>query len=259
MTETLLCKTDDRGVTTLSLNRPERRNAFDGHLMVALIAHLEALQQDPASRVLVLTGSGKTFCSGADLAWIETVIEEGEASNEADAAQLASMMQALYAFPKPTIARVNGAAYGGGVGLIACCDIAIASETAEFAFSEVRLGLVAAAIAPYVLAAMGSRNARRLLLSAQAFSSQQAQAMGLVFTSVADAALDEAVEEQLYHLLQGEPNAQLETKRLIQHLVDDDEGILTQTAELSARVRASAGARHRIQAFLKRHKSDRER
>ncbi|MEN8130763.1 MAG: enoyl-CoA hydratase-related protein [Pseudomonadota bacterium] len=250
----LLCTSDDRGVTTLTLNRPERRNAFDAELMAALIVQLEALQQDSKTQVVVLTGRGQAFCSGADLAWIEKVIGNGDAANQADALQLATMMQTLNAFPKPTIARVNGSAYGGGIGLIACCDMAIAVETAQFAFSEVRLGLLAAVIAPYVLAAMGSRNARRLLLSTQPFSSRQAQTLGLVFKVVEDAGLDEAVEEQVLYLLQGEPKAQAETKQLLRRLADGENEILKKTAALTARIRVSAEARKRMQAFLERPK-----
>ncbi len=258
MAEALLCTSDDRGATTLTLNRPERRNAIDGGLMAAVITRLDVLERDPATRVVVLTGSGETFCSGADLAWIETVIEDGDAANQADALRLAAMMRTLNAFPKPTIARVNGAAYGGGVGLIACCDVAIAAERASFAFSEVRLGLVAAVIAPYVLAAMGSRNSRRLMLSAQPFSSRQAQGMGLVFEVTKDAALDEAVERQVSYLLQGEPKAAAQTKQLLQRLVDSDKGILKQTAGLTAQVRASAEARKRVRAFLSRKNTPQE-
>jgi methylglutaconyl-CoA hydratase len=255
MPEVLLCTRDDRGVTTLTLNRPERRNAFDGELMAALTVRLEALQQDSKTRVVVLTGIGQAFCSGADLAWIEKVIDNGDAANQADAVQLATMMQTLNAFPKPTIARVNGPAYGGGIGLIACCDMAIAVETARFAFSEVRLGLLPAVIAPYVLAAMGSRNARRLLPSTQSFSSRQALAMGLLFNVVEEAGLDEAVEEQILYLLHGEPKAQLETKQLLQRLVDGEHEILKKTAAQTARIRASAEARKRMRAFLERPKT----
>lgn len=254
MPEVLICTSDGRGVTTLTLNRPERRNAFDAELMAALTVQLEALRQDSKTRVVVLTGRGQAFCSGADLAWIEEVIDDGNAANQADAVQLATMMQTLNAFPKPTIARVNGSAYGGGVGLIACCDMAVVVETARFAFSEVRLGLVAAVIAPYVLAAIGARNARRLLQSAQPFSSRQAQAMGLVFNVVEDVDLDEAVEKQVLYLLRGEPEAQVQTKQLLQRLVIGENETPKQTAALTARVRASVEARKRMRAFLGRPK-----
>lgn len=254
MTQALLCNTDDRGVTTLILHRPERSNALDGHLMAELTTQLKVLAEDPAIRVLVLSGSGRAFCSGADLDWIQEVVEQGEAANQADARQLAALMQRLNEFPKPAIARVNGAAYGGGAGLIACCDIAIASEAATFAFSEVRLGLVAAVIAPYVLTAMGVRNARRFLLSGERFSANQALAMGLVHQVVEDAALDGAVERQLQALLQGMPVAQTESKRLLHDLVSTDAAILQQTAELTARIRASAEGGAGVRAFLERRK-----
>lgn len=258
MQKVLLCESDGRGVTTLTLNRPQRRNAFDAELMAALIEKLMTLEHDPATRVVVLTGSGESFCSGADLAWIGKVVEEGDTSNLADAERLAAMMQALDGFPKPTVARVNGSAYGGGIGLIACCDLAIASKTAIFAFSEVRLGLVAAVIAPYVMAAMGLRNTRRLLLSAEPFSSQQAQAMGLVCKTATEAQLDQAVEQQVSYLLQGEPNAQTKTKQLLHRLAGRENEILRHTAALTASVRVSDAARERMQAFLNRGKSSLE-
>ena len=255
MTATLLCNTDARGVTTLSLHRPARRNALDGNLMVAFSKHLCVLADDPVTRVVVLTGSGPAFCSGADLAWVKQVVATGATANRADASQLARLMQQLNTFPKPTLARVNGAAWGGGIGLIACCDLAIASSAATFACNEVRLGLVAAVIAPYVVAAIGPRQARHILLTGERFSSQQAMAMGLVCQVVTAAELDTAVDMQLTRLLQGEPHAQAETKQLLQRLVGGDRELLQQTADLTARLRATAVAQQRMQAFLNRHRA----
>ncbi|MEN8107836.1 MAG: enoyl-CoA hydratase-related protein [Pseudomonadota bacterium] len=258
MTASLLCNTDARGVATLTLHRPARRNALDGKLMAALSKHLSVLADDPVTRVVVLTGSGQAFCSGADLAWVAQVVAAGATANRADASQLAGLMHQLNTFPRPTLARVNGAAWGGGIGLIACCDLAIASSAATFAFSEVRLGLVAAVIAPYVLAAIGPRQARHFLLTGERFSSQQAMAMGLVCQVVTEVELDTAVEMQLTRLLQGEPHAQAETKRLLQRLVDGNREFLQQTADLTARLRATAAAQQRMQVFLKRHKASQD-
>ena len=255
MTASLHCNTDARGVATLTLHRPERRNALDANLMTALGKQLSALANDPATRVVVLTGSGEAFCSGADLAWIRQVVAAGATANRADARQLASLMQQLNTFPKPTLARVNGAAWGGGIGLVACCDLAIASSAATFAFREVRLGLVAAVIAPYVVAAIGARQARHFLLTGERFSSQQAMAMGLVSQVVSAAEQDSAVDMQLTRLLQGEPGAQTETKQLLQRLVYGDREFLQQTADLTARLRATAVAQQRMQAFLARHQA----
>ncbi|MCU7842889.1 MAG: enoyl-CoA hydratase/isomerase family protein [Candidatus Thiodiazotropha sp. (ex Monitilora ramsayi)] len=254
-TQPLLCQSDDRGVTTLTLNRPECRNALDGELVAALVEQLQKLEQDKATRVVVLTGNGRVFCSGADLAWIEQVVEQGEVANLNDARLLADMMQRLNAFAKPVLALVNGPAFGGGLGLIACCDIAIAVDTAEFAFSEVRLGLVAAVIAPYIQSAIGPRQARRLLLTAERFSAGQALELGLVHHVATEASLEAVFDRQLAHLLQGEPVAQSESKRLLQSLLKMDENLSDQTAESTARIRATQAAESRIQAFLSRRKN----
>ena len=251
----LLCRTDDRGVTTLTLNRPEVRNALNGALMAALVEKLQKLEQDKTTRVLVLTGSGRAFCSGADLAWIEAVIEQGGIINLKDALLLAEMMCRLNAFSKPVVALVNGPAFGGGVGLIACCDIAIAVDWAEFACSEVRLGLVASVIAPYLLTAIGHRQVRRLLLSAERFSADQALSFGLVHHVATEASLQALLDRQLTLLLQGESEAQAESKRLLQSLLSRDPNLLHQTAKLTARVRATGEAQSRMQAFLDRHKT----
>ncbi len=252
MVEQLLCETDRRGVTTLTLNRPKKHNALDGRLVVELADRLAELARDQAVRVVVVTGSGASFCSGADLSWVKQVIEQGGAANRCDAQELALLMKRLNEFPKPTIARVNGAAYGGGLGLIACCDIAIADERALFAFTEVRIGFVAAIIAPYIVAAIGSRHARRYLLSGEDFNVTEALAMSLVHQVAASDKLSQAVERHLCALLQGEPHAQSESKKLVQQFVEYDLKRLAATAELTARVRASAVGRKGIERFIHR-------
>ena len=250
----LLWKTDDRGVTTLTLNHPERHNALDGHLVKALVERLEVLAEDPSVRVLVLTGIGRSFCSGVDLMWMQQVVQQGDEANRRDAREVALLMQRLNDFPRPTVAQVNGSAYGGGVGLIACCDIAVADAKALFAFTEVRLGLVAAVIAPYIVAAIGRRHARRFLLSGEQFTSNEALAMHLVHRVVATGALADAVEVQISNLLRGEQGAQTESKRLLQRLMNNDPQLLRYTADLTARVRASAAARKGIERFLQQRR-----
>ena len=163
---------------TLWLNRPERHNAFDDGLIAELSAALAALAADSAIRVVLLAGRGKSFSAGADLAWMKRMAGYTAAENEADAQKMAEMLHRLDSLPKPTIALVQGAAMGGGVGLVAACDIAIAAEDAQFAFSEVRLGLTPATISPYVIAAIGPRAARRYFLTAERFDARRASGAG---------------------------------------------------------------------------------
>jgi|GEM_PF-146481 len=196
---------DAAGVVTLTLDRPERRNAFDEALIAALLDHLARLAEDPAVRALVLTGAGSAFSAGADLDWMRRAASLGEAENLADARRLGAMLAALDTFPRPTVARVNGAAIGGGVGLVAACDIVIASERAVFAMSEVRLGLLPAVVAPGVRRAIGERACRRLFLTAERVGAAEMQRLGLVHEVVADTALDAAVGAVLDDLLQGGP------------------------------------------------------
>lgn len=247
------CRSDDRGVTTLTLNRPECHNALDTELMETLAEAVVRLDADPSVRILVLTGAGDSFCSGADLGRILQLVEREDGSNEADAAQLASMMAVCDSCGKPLVARVNGSAFGGGVGLIACCDLAIGVDSARFAFSEVRLGLIGAVIAPYVARAIGARQARALMLTAAPFSAVEALRIGLLHAAVDDKGLDDAIEQRLARLLQGERHALAETKRLLRQIGSDTHPIVSETAALTAEVRASPAARARLQAFIERH------
>ena len=214
MTEALLFETDGRGVARMTLNRPERRNALDGDLVGALCARLAAIDGDPEIRVLVLTGSGEAFCSGADIDWMRARLVDTPEANRAHAGTLAQLMHRLNGLSKPTITRVQGPAYGGGIGLITCCDIAIASETSVFALSEARLGLAPAVIAPYVIAAVGQRHARRLFLSAVRIDAHEALRLGLVHRVVPTEKLDEAVEAEVGCLLSGGPEALAHCKRI---------------------------------------------
>ncbi len=171
---------DERGVVTLTLDRPQLHNAFDDALITELIKVLALYKENPQSRLLVLRANGKSFSAGADLNWMQRVAQYTQAENKADAENLAELMSSLYYFPHPTIAVVQGAAFGGGVGLVSCCDIAVASDKASFCLSEVKLGLVPAVISPYVIAAIGARQAQRYFLSAERFDAQTAYHLGLV-------------------------------------------------------------------------------
>jgi methylglutaconyl-CoA hydratase len=245
----------DNGVVTLTLDRPARKNAFDDALIMALHDHLDHLARDRDLRALVLTGAGSAFSAGADLDWMRRAADFGPAENRADARALEAMLSALDSFPRPTVARVNGAAIGGGVGLVAACDIAIASEDAVFAMSEVRLGLMPAVVAPFVRRAMGERACRRLFLSAERFDAVSAKALGLVHEVVADEALDGAVDATLEALLQGGPEALKATKALLIELrqASADESADRTTRAIAER-RASAEGREGVAAFLEKRR-----
>jgi methylglutaconyl-CoA hydratase len=242
---------------TLTLNRPQIHNAFDDTLVGEFTAALEPLATDAGVRALVVTGAGATFSAGADLNWMRGMVRASEQENRADALRLAKLLRTLQFFPKPTIARVNGSAYGGGVGLIACCDIAIGVDGAKFALSEVKLGLVPATIAPYVVQAIGPRQARRLFVSAEIFDAAEAARIGLLHQCVAADQLDEAVARQLHFLAKGGPVAQHEAKRLALltagMTLESAERIDAGNAERIARLRVSPEGQHGLSAFLEKH------
>jgi len=254
MTQPLHIRTDDRGVCWLTLNRPHRANALNGELVQQLSAALAGIRADSSIRLLVLSGQGEVFCSGADLQSMQQLAAADMTVNQSDAFELALLLEGLASLPVPTLARVNGPAYGGAIGLIAACDIAIASNTANFAFSEVRLGLVPAVIAPYVIAAIGLRQARRWVLTGQRFDAKQAQTMGLLHQLVTADALDEAVEQQIQLLLQGGPQAQRQAKQLFNEWLKASPMAKQDTAELLADIRASSEGREGIDAFLTKRK-----
>ncbi|WP_207484260.1 enoyl-CoA hydratase-related protein [Arenibaculum pallidiluteum] len=242
------------GIAVVTMSRPEIHNAFDDAMIATLTATLSGLGDDPAVRAVVLRGAGKSFSAGADLGWMRRMARYSHAENEADALALAELMRTLDRLPKPTVAAVHGAALGGGVGLVACCDVAIAAEAASFALSEVRLGLIPAVISPYVVAAMGQRAARRMFLTAERFDARTALRFGLVHEVVAAEALDAAVEAVLARLLEGGPAAQAAAKDLIfavaQRPVDED--VLRDTARRIADQRASPEGREGVSAFLEK-------
>lgn len=246
--------TIDAGIARLALARPTVHNAFDAGLIAALSAALDTLAADPSVRALVLTGEGSTFSAGADLHWMRGMAKASEAENLADSLELARLMRGLNFFPKPTLARVNGSAYGGGVGLLACCDIAIGVEGAKFSLSEAKLGLVPAVISPYVVAAIGARQARKLFQTAEVFDAAEAARIGLLHRCVSAAELDEAIDRELHWLGKGGPIAQAEAKALALRMGgmsrDEAERIDTENARLIARLRVSPEGQEGLGAFL---------
>ena len=259
MTDSILVRTQ-AGIATITLNRPNVHNAFDDTLIAELTAALVACDGDANVRAVVLTGAGASFSAGADLNWMRGMAAASEAGNRADSLRLAALMRTLDFLSKPTIARVNGAAYGGGVGLVACCDIAIGVDGAKFALSEVKLGLVPAVISPYLIAAIGARQARRLFVSGEVFDAQAAARIGLLHECVAADALDEAVERCLHFLAKGGPVAQREAKQLALRMGgrtrESAEAVDAENAALIARLRVSAEGQHGLSAFLDKRAAD---
>lgn len=249
---------DARGVATLTLDRPEVHNAFDDATIEELTGQLERLSQEERVRVVVLTGAGKSFSSGGDIAWMRATAGYDSERNHADALRLAGLMSTLDRLGKPTIARVNGAAFGGGVGLVACCDIVVAARRAVFGLPEVRLGLIPAVISPYVIAAIGGREARRYMLSGETIDAERARALHLVHEVVEDDGLDAAVDAQVELLLQAGPFALAECKRLIGMITGRDAGagdaLAHATAALIAALRTSPEGQEGLSAFLEKRR-----
>ena len=241
-------------VARIVMQRPEVHNAFDARLIAELTAALAELDGDASVRAVVLTGAGSTFSAGADLNWMRGMAAASEAENREDSLRLAALMRTLNFLSKPTIARVNGSAYGGGVGLIACCDVAIGVDGAKFSLSEVKLGLVPAVISPYVIAAIGQRQARRMFLTAEVFAADEALRIGLLHQCVPGAELDAAVQRSLHWLGKGGPVAQHEAKQLALRLAGMSparaEQIDGENAALIARLRVSAEGQAGLSAFL---------
>lgn len=252
----ILISTDARGVATVSLNRPDIHNAFDDRLITDLTAALRRLADDDAVRIVVLTGSGESFSAGGDLNWMRRMAQYSDTENFADAMALAELLRTLNELAKPTVARVNGAAFAGGLGLICCCDIAVAATEATFSISEARLGLVPATISPYVVDAIGARAARRYFLAAERFTAAEAARIGLVHEVVPRAGLDLAVEKIVAALLEAGAGAQARSKRLIAEVQDRPitEALMALTARAIAEARASAEAREGLAAFFAKRK-----
>lgn len=247
----------DGAVARLRLNRPELHNAFDATVIAALTGALDAVARDPDVRVVVLEAEGASFSAGADLNWMRGMAAASEEENRRDSLALARLMRTLDELPKPTIARVHGAAFGGGVGLVACCDIALATPNARFGLTESRLGLLPAVISPYVIAAIGPREARRWFTTAEMFDAATAQRIGLVHEIAADeAALDTAVARQVDLLLKAGPIAAASAKALVRRVAaeTDRDRLDADNAALIAGLRVSDEGQEGLAAFLdKRH------
>jgi len=247
-----LAITRDGPVARLWLNRPELHNAFDAGLIADLTAALAALGSDAGVRVVVLGGKGASFSAGADMHWMRAMAAASEADNRTDALALARLLRTLDTLPKPTIARVHGAAFGGGVGLLACCDIAIGVPEARFGLTESKLGLLPAVISPYVIAAIGARQARRWFASAEHFDAMTALRIGLLHEVVSADALDAAIEHQIALLLKTGPLASARAKRLIAEVIaePDPNARDAANADLIARLRVSPEGQEGLAAFL---------
>lgn len=257
MTEnTLITDIAADGRATVTLNRPDVHNAFDDKLIALLTGELDALERNSAVGVVVLAAAGKSFSAGADLKWMQRMADYSEAENLADAEGLAALMKTLNGLSKPTVAQVQGAAFGGGVGLICCCDIAIASDAAQFSISEVKLGLIPAVISPYVVAAIGERQARRYALSAERFDAIEAKRIGLVHEVTPVDDLQAAVDGVVGALLANGPAAMAEAKDLIAGVANRpvDERLIGDTAARIARIRVSDEGREGVAAFLEKRK-----
>ena len=243
-------------VAQLRLNRPELHNAFDADLIAALTAALEQLATDPDVRVVVLAGEGASFSAGADLNWMRGMAAASEADNRDDALALAHLMRTLDELPKPTIARVHGPAFGGGVGLVACCDIAIGTPEAKFGLTESKLGLLPAVISPYVIAAIGARQARRWFATAELFDANEAQRIGLLHDVVNATTLDTAVQRQIDLLLKAGPIASASAKTLVRRVAaeHDRDQLDADNAALIAKLRVSSEGQEGLSAFLGKRK-----
>lgn len=257
MYETLVTSRSN-GLARITLNRPDLHNAFNATLVSDLTHALEAAEHDEGIEAVLITGAGKSFCAGADTRWMRGMAEASELENKEDSLRLARMLRLLNFLSKPTLARVNGAAFGGGIGLVACCDIAIGVEGAKFALSEVKLGLVPATIAPYVVAAIGLRQARRLFVTGEVFEARRATELGLLHECVPGDRLDDAIEDVLKALHRGGPQARREAKRLALRVAGMDEREAARgdarNAELIARVRVGEEGQEGLGAFLDKRK-----
>ncbi|WP_026873089.1 enoyl-CoA hydratase-related protein [Inquilinus limosus] len=245
----------ENGVGTVVMDRPDRHNAFDEHVIADLTAAFARFGADDSVRAVVLRGAGKSFSAGADLDWMRRMAAYDEAANLADARALAALMRTIDMLPKPTVALVHGAAYGGGVGLVACCDIAIATEAASFSLSEVKLGLIPAVISPYVVRAIGARAARRYFLTAERFDAVEARRLGLVHELVAGDGLEEAARQVMAALRGNGPAAVRAAKDLIAAVAGRPPAEVEEDcARRIAAIRAGEEGREGVAAFLEKRK-----
>ncbi len=250
---------DARGVATVTLNNPEKHNAFDDVIIASLTEAFSTIAADAHVRAMVLTSNGKSFSAGADLNWMKRMTTYSYEENLRDAKSLAKMLKTLNFMPQPTIARVQGAAFGGAVGLVSCCDMAVGSPRALFSLSEVKIGLMPATISPYVVAAIGSRASRRYFTTAERFSAETALKLGLLSEVVVEEDLDEAINQLLEHLLGNSPAAVREAKALVFDVAEQaintnprSDELIAMTSERIAAIRISEEGQEGLTAFLEK-------
>ena len=251
-----LTLTTTAGVATLTLNRPDVRNAFSDAVIAELAQAFTDLGARSDVRAIVLAANGSAFCAGADLNWMRRMADYTREENLADAAKLAEMLRLIYACPKPTVARVQGDVFAGGMGLVAACDMAVAVDQAGFCLSEVKIGLIPATISPYVIRAMGARAAHRYFLTAERFGAQEALRIGFVHEVVAADQLDAKVDELAKALTSASPNAMRACKKLVLDVAgrDIDAQLIAATVDGIAGIRASSEGREGVQSFLQKRK-----
>ena len=256
MSRDLLVNVSENAVARITLNRPDVHNAFDDALIQDLLKTLQQLEADKTVKLIHLSAAGKNFSAGADIQWMKRTAAYSHEENIKDAAHLSDLMRTLKFLNKPTIAQVQGAALGGGVGLIACCDIAIASTDATFALSEVKIGLIPAVISPYVIAAMGERTARRYMLTGEKINAMDAKNAGFIHEVAAPDALETATQEIIQTILANSPQAVFETKKLINRVAINpyDSQHLVENAKIIADIRVSKEGQEGLTAFLEKRK-----
>ncbi|MBT1449726.1 enoyl-CoA hydratase/isomerase family protein [Glaciecola sp. XM2] len=247
---------DKQGVARVTLNRPDVHNAFDENTIAQLIEIFDSVDQNDDVRVMILQAKGKSFSAGADLNWMQKMATYAYEQNKQDAGELAKMLNKLYSLSKPTIARVQGAAFGGAVGLVACCDMAIGSRLSKFCLSEVKLGLIPATISPYVIQAIGLREAKRLFMTAEVISSRRARRLGLLNETVSEEDLDTTIDTIIKALLKNGPTAVSQAKALASYVSTRpiDTELIDYTTEQIAQIRVSQEGQEGLNAFLNKRK-----
>lgn len=253
-TDELVTHLDSSGVFRICINRPALHNAFNDHVIALLISAFESANENDDVRVIILQSEGKNFSAGADLNWMKSMAQLNLEENKRDAAELARLMSVIYLSPKPVIARTQGASFGGALGLIACCDIAIATDKARFCLSEVKIGLVPAVISPYVSKAIGARAAQRYFITAEQFSADKALQLGLLHEVVSADLLDETVDSIANTLIANGPQAVAEAKTLAQYVSEHpiNTDTINYTTDLIAKIRVSAEGQEGLSAFLEK-------
>ncbi len=252
--QNITIQTDDRGVTTVTMNRPEKHNAFNAEVIAELTAAFQQVENDPNSRIMILAAEGKSFSAGADLNWMKSMAGYTYEENLRDAGGLAGMLKTLNFLSKPTIARVQGASFGGAVGLVSCCDMAVGSPRASFCLSEVKIGLTPATISPYVVAALGYRASRRYFITAERFGAEKALELGLLSEVVEEDQLDATVDQLVESLLTNSPQAVGAAKRLVRDVAfrEVTDELIADTSERIASIRTSEEGQEGLTAFLEK-------